>query len=188
MLFHSCISQILPQKSRIFGIFATKMENKTHTRLPKISICLVFFFLSFFLTSCQSGKRTTSASQKINDPDFIEMEKGSCYGKCKVYKISVNSKGEATYTGKSNVPKTGSYKKMLSREENKELWKLVERTDLFSFKGEYEYVPDVPSTTFRYSKDDTTKKIEYWTRPPETLSILEEKLKQIAESDGWEKQ
>ena len=149
------------------------------------NIFYIILVLTFF--NCKSAKQNAGNKEK-KTIDYIELEKGICFGKCKAYKIIINRNGEARYSGKLNVSKTGEYKKNISHEEINDLWKVIEEADLFKLKDQYDFdAEDTQPVLLRYSQSEKIKEIHYKLMSPKVLKTIENRLEQIAESEGWEK-
>jgi len=140
---------------------------------------LVILILFFF--SC--GVHLT----KIKPDETIEFEKTGCLGKCKSYKIAVSRNGYSTYEGISNVAKIGKYSRKLKKEENEDLWKIVNQDSLSRMRESYNYGDEDTQQHFLkyYSGEKLIKEIRFGPFPPPVLIKIDEKLEVISEASGW---
>ncbi len=146
---------------------------------------IIGFSLTLFLFSCSGSKR----SKKDIKSALIEMRTTSCYGKCPVYKISINGDGRVFYEGKRHVEKEGFYQKMLTDKEVKSLIEAFDKAKFFEFQDEYtSAVTDMPTTFVSYSIGKDSKKIRDYFGAPNELKDLEKLVAEIANSkEGWTK-
>lgn len=114
------------------------------------------------------------------------MTKTACYGKCPVYKITIQGNGKAIFEGQKNVDKIGKYEKLFSKEEIENLIKKFEEVKFFEFKDEYSAkVTDLPTTYLEFTHKGQTKKIKDYYDAPTELKNLEKMIESIANSSGW---
>ena len=156
------------------------MKNLTITL--SCNAILLLFFIPMNIKSCDGEK-----GEKYTAPDaLIEMSKTACFGKCPVYTISIDGKGNAVYTGKQNVDKIGEYKKTFSAEEVNALIDAFEKSNFWDYEDEYtEKVTDVPTTYISYTRGTKTKKIKDYFGAPDSLKKLENAVEALANAEGW---
>ena len=146
----------------------------------------LFVFLVFFVSSCEPPLE----EYQYEMANFIELKKDPCFGTCPVYNIKINGKGEATFNGKRNVSKDGTWYRVLSASETNELFKAFESSNFWAFKDEYTApVTDLPTTWVTFVLGEKSKTIKDYHGAPEALNALEEMVEQIAEDEeNWKRE
>lgn len=105
----------------------------------------ILFAILFF--SCSAYQKAEYAEQS----SLITLIKSRCHGKCPVYELNINTKGEALYHGISNVNYKGIFKFKLSELEFDELQELFKELKFMEVKlHQKTKYRDVPYTTLKY--------------------------------------
>jgi hypothetical protein len=143
---------------------------------------ILIVVISVSMIQCKCHKKGKSIVQDGK----IQMQKTSCFGRCPVYLISINSDGRAEYLGTLHVKKLGKFEKQLNEQEKNDLFSAFNNSSIWEMKDEYLFnATDIPSTIVTYSYNGKTKTIKDQKDAPEKLKELEKMVEAIAESDGW---
>ncbi len=149
-----------------------------------------FSILLLFLTPCNSPKSIAKSNkEEDNSKVKIVFTKSPCFGKCPVFTFTISGATKtATYEGKQNVKKIGTYTKPISNDSISMLIKGFESVHFFDLDDKNSaYIPDLPSIFITFSNNGKTKTVEESTNKPSPLNDLEKQLTEIANSDGWQK-
>lgn len=133
------------------------------------------------LTACEQNSNPYADST-------IEMNTTPCFGACPEYDIIIKGDGTANYVGKRHAPRAGKFTKQLSPEETKALFDAFAAVNFFDFEDEYtSTISDLSTTYISFSHDGQSKKIKDYYGAPDELDKLENRVEEIAKSDGWKK-
>ena len=146
----------------------------------------IFFscFLLFFLGSCYTTSITTQKNSicdyKIEDNsevnEIISIKRGSCFGTCPIYLISISSDKSGIYHGKKFVEKTGTVEFKLSEKEINFILQKANEINYCQLEDEYlERISDLPRT---YIQIFDKKILDYYGAPKE-LKELEKLIDSI---------
>jgi hypothetical protein len=122
----------------------------------------VLALTSFASPSCSSQKSTQDQPVFGSDADpvFFSIERTPCFGKCPAYTITIQRDGGATYVGRSNVDREGTY---TSKVDNVMMVKLFDKANaigFFDMQDKYDGpITDIPSTIIRMSANGRDKKV-----------------------------
>lgn len=153
----------------------------------KLLPALVLSALAFILMA--SSCRTFGVQDLDKMQAKIEFQKGACFGSCPVFKMVIYQGGLATYEGQRFTDRMGLHAKQLDGETYKELVKAFDAANIWNFQNTYKaQVPDLPTVTITYYKDDNVKTIKGKDGRPDKVVELEKMLNKVAESGGWQKQ
>lgn len=124
------------------------------------------------------------------EADYIELKKDPCFGFCPVYSIKINGVGHVVYNGERNVPREGTWYRVLSPEETNELFNTFAESGFWQLKDEYTaQVTDLPTTWVTLVLEDRDKTIKDYYGAPEELKKLEAMVEQIAEEEEqWKRE
>lgn len=127
------------------------------------------------------------ASETPEDQALITMEKRECFGTCPVYTIQIFADGRAEYKGEKHVKNIGLYQRQIPADTIASLIRAFQEADFFSLKDEYvAEVTDLPVTYLSFRYQGKYKKIKDLINAPESLDMLEQKVADIADADGWQ--
>jgi len=144
------------------------------------NLLLLVAFLLFTAAECSKKKYRFPADATI------EMSKTGCYGRCPIYDIKIDGKGNVFFSGKRFVNKEGERKKQLSAEATNNLFKAFIDSNFWNFEDEYtENVSDLPTTYLSLSNGGKSKKVTDYYGAPDALKRLEKLVENVANSDGW---
>jgi hypothetical protein len=129
-------------------------------------------------------KQNEAAKQDV----YFEIERTPCFGKCPVYKMTIQADGMATLMGKQNIDYIGTYNKRVDKATMDMLVSEFNKAGFFNMKDEYtEKVMDLPTTWVTFKYKGKSKKIRDYYKAPQELKDLEKLLQNIAVGPGWNK-
>lgn len=148
----------------------------TRTR-PLISLSLLTLVL---LAACGGASTAT----KDCDRDFIkegftlQIQRGSCFGKCPTYLATIKPDGTVEYEGRQFVTFIGDFTATLTRQQMCRLAELVDNADYFKLDSNMRdmRVADAPVTNTRVSRNGYTHSVTRDIKAPEALRELENYL------------
>lgn len=150
----------------------------------------LLFFLSFFLFfACKTKQINTEIKAEIEPKQkFISLYKGACYGKCPVYKLTINGDGSFIYFGKSNVQYLGAHKGFIP---SRELKPMFDKLETYTWNKYPEQYPidnvDFPQFTLEYYDGKLRKKIHANSNAAKELIALAESLDLLSQQLTMEK-
>jgi len=143
---------------------------------------------TFLISSCSSNKKMLDA-QNSEDPlqPMISFKKTPCFGKCKVYKISIYQDGLAILEGIEHIEKTGVHFGQLNKMDLDKLKKDLKSLNWNSYKASYfKNIPDLPSTELRfYHSRDSIQTIKSNTSLPDELESVQTKIAEFVDKIKW---
>lgn len=114
-------------------------------------------------TGCSSNKVTAQDKPVFGsdaDPVFFSLERTPCFGKCPAYTITVRRDGSATYVGRSNTEREGTYTGQVDQAIMVKLLDKAKSIGFFDMEDKYDGpVTDLPSTIIRVNADGKDKKV-----------------------------
>ena len=120
---------------------------------------------------------------------MLMYKKTPCYGKCPVYEVKISNDGKATYEGKMNVEKMGSFVGKVSGDGLKTLRDKLEMSGIYDFANAYptdgKQISDLPTTIIEYRVGDMIKSIRDKHDAPAKLKDLEKWIEAYIESIEW---
>lgn len=132
------------------------------------------------LMSCGSQKAL------IGDNFNIVMDKGSCFGSCPVYTLSINNKGYAMFDGERFTDKIGKHGMQLAPKKFQALANAFKAAKLGEMDDDYpSSIADLPNTTLGYVNNDFSKRISGKEERPQKLKDLQSMLEDITQMEGW---
>lgn len=120
----------------------------------------------------------------------ITLGRTECFGACPIYKLTIKGDGTVEYEGEQFVAITGTVTSAISAEDVRKLVSEFEKVDYFSLNNSYtsEDVTDSPSANTSITIGGRQKSINHYlgddSTPPK-LTILEDKIDDITNSDQW---
>ena len=117
----------------------------------------------------------------------ITLERTACFGYCPMYKVTLKRDGTATYVGRENVERKGTYRGKFYGFER--LAQLVEARGYFNLKDNYSaQVTDLPSTITSVVRSGRRKTItNYGDMGPVELWGIEQAIDGLVANTKWEK-
>lgn len=148
-----------------------------------ISSCLLLM-----LTACNSSQKLSGTTDDFSKTTIV-YEETACFGECPIYTLTLDGATmNATFKGKANTPKIGTYTKTISTDEYSKFMEAVEKANFTKLNDEYMgLAPDFPIRIITFTKDGKTKKIKNRSDAPPELGALEQVFKNYANTDGWKK-
>lgn len=136
--------------------------------------------LAFLLTSCGSKKAV------IGEDFNITMQKGSCFGSCPVYTITIDKKGYAIYDGERFTDKIGKHGMQIAPDKFQAIAQAFGDAGLASFDDDYpSNIADLPSATIAYVNNSFSKRITGKVERPQKVKDLQAMLEELAQMDAW---
>lgn len=119
----------------------------------------------------------------------IMLQRSGCFGICPVYNVTIYGNGTVMYTGVVNVNTTGIQNSTISETQVRQLLSEFKNIDYFSL-NETEIAShvmyDAPLFTTSLSINGKTKTIHHYeTTEPKELTVLENTIDQIVNSNQW---
>jgi hypothetical protein len=123
------------------------------------------------------------------------MERGACYGRCPIYKLTISANGTVDYEGIRFVRIEGKRRSKINASQIEELVASIKNADFFSLEDEYVTpATDLPSITLSITLDGQTKSIWHYgfldcgsENAPQELCELESKIEEVVNSKQWVK-
>jgi len=152
-------------------------------------LLIVILLIILPITGC--GKNNTNISPNY-DELIITLERTACFGTCPIYTLTIHGDGTVVYEGKDFVKIRGIEESIISQEKIEKLILEFDRADYFSLNDNYveHTITDAQSVITSITIDGKVKIIEHYhgdLSAPETLSNLEDKIDEIANSNQWVK-
>lgn len=147
------------------------------------NLILIFGAFLCMAASCKTVKMDTASDAK----KLVEFARSACYGNCAHYYVAVNTDGTVLYTGKRNVERMGVYQYTLTKKEYTDLYKSLEKANLYQFDEIYDgQILDGQVTRVTYHGKDGTKKIATKRQYPGSLKGIVDELDMISNKEsGW---
>jgi hypothetical protein len=119
----------------------------------------------------------------------ISMSRTPCFGKCKVYTVTVDENGSVLYEGKIFVKYKGLYQKQLGKKGVAGFFKSVEQYHIDTCQNKYESdMMDGPELNYVITYQYGQKEIVNAQIGPEFLLKISEKIDALAKVDKtWKK-
>jgi hypothetical protein len=142
------------------------------------------FVVLLALAACISP--LTLAKDGVTKSPFVRLSRGSCFGICPVYSITVYGNGGFVYEGTGFVQVQGKRKGRLSPKDTAELFSEI-KTQFFRLKSRYGNESDLPATTIVVSIQNRRKVVTDFTgtKEVEHLSELIERLTSVERFISW---
>jgi hypothetical protein len=130
--------------------------------------------LSFLVSpGCNSKKavaQDTAVFGSDADPVFFSLERTPCFGKCPAYVITIQRDGSATYVGRSNAEREGTYTGKVDEATMVKLLDKANEIGFFDMQDKYDgQVTDLPSTIIRVNANGKDKKVIGRYRTPSSF-------------------
>lgn len=154
-------------------------------------LVLVPVFLLLVLGGTFLVRRLTRQTVIPVDADFsIQLERTACFGRCPIYRITVEGDGTVTYWGEMFVAVEGEQTSHITQEGVRRLARELERVDFFALQDEYTDMSatDTPSAITTLRLNSEMKTIVHYHgdfSAPEKLTKLENLIDEITSSKQW---
>ena len=160
-----------------------------------------FFMLKIyliFLAILSLGAMTQVSSQVIPKDFRVTLTRTECYGTCPSYTLNIYSDGRVVFEGIAHVKKIKTHKGRISTEKIQLLLTEFENAGYFSFRDNYtndrevcnELWTDHPSVKISFKVRGKSKTVHHYhgckgPNVPKQLTILENKIDELANSNQW---
>jgi hypothetical protein len=160
------------------------LVNKT-TTLMRLFISSCLFLV---LASCNSSQKLSGTTEDYSKTTIV-YEETPCFGECPVYTMTLDGATmTATFKGKANTTKIGTYSKAISSDEYSKFMEAIDKANFTKLNNEYMgLAPDFPIRIITLTKDGKTKTVKNRSDAPPELGVLEQVFKHFANTDGWKK-
>lgn len=133
------------------------------------------------LLACKSGQSGVSGK-----PPLVELKTGGCFGYCPVIRLTVQQNGLVEYEGMNFAERMGRDSFRLTKAEYKLLRRHVVATNLWQYPDRIKSdVVDAPMATLTVFEKNRSKQVTGSIDRPEPLLALENRLKDLAETHGF---
>jgi hypothetical protein len=127
---------------------------------------------------------------------LITLERGSCFGTCPVYRLTVDGAGKVGYEGKAHVAVVGPASAAIPQSEVRRLLAEFDRAGFDQLANRYtsgqpscpSYAPDSPTAITSLTRSGATKRVEHdygCADVPRALTALERLIDDVVGSDRW---
>src|SRR3954470_22972575 len=101
----------------------------------------------FAVVALTSLTGSYAPAQAIPEDFVIKMERTACYGRCPVYGVSIDARGNVTYDGTSFVRVVGRQTDRIPISKGAALVQTVDRIRFFELENKYrQLITDLPTT------------------------------------------
>ena len=152
----------------------------------------VLLLSSLLVLACSGTNRTVQEDTRFggtdpNDSLFFSFERTPCFGQCPVFRMDIYRHGTATYTGRSNVERIGSYKGRFGKATMTALLKEAEGIGFFTLEDTYDGpVTDLPSMHLRLVSGTRDKRIMARYKVPAPLKGFGAYVDYLVRKTTWE--
>ncbi len=150
---------------------------------------LVYLTLIFMLFACKrKNKKITYIRKKTNPIIQIQFERTACYGKCPVFKLTLNPNGTADFEGIKYVKFIGKGSAIIPVNVFQNLKQKLDSMDVRNLKSEYSVnVTDNPTGYLSILFEDfSVKNIkDYGLRGTPELKQVYKQLTDLAKQTQW---
>ncbi len=120
----------------------------------------------------------------------IRLERTACFGRCPIYKVTLDSDGKVTYYGEMFVAVEGTQYSTLNQEDLQSLVREFERIDFFSLEDQYTDMgaTDLPSAITTLIVDGKMKQVIHYhgdPNAPKKLAALEGVIDELINTAQW---
>jgi hypothetical protein len=144
---------------------------------------LLFFSFLAFISACKSGDAIVQSEVPTS---IIILERTPCYGTCPVYKIQIESTGDAFLENKKFVEPLGNFNGKLNKKDLDALFQLFGTVKWASYKNSYDSnVSDLPTAIITWYHSGYTKVIRLRSNYPEDFDVLLKKIDQVRSEVDW---
>jgi uncharacterized protein DUF6438 len=140
----------------------------------------------FALVALTSLTGSYAPAQAIPEDFVIKLERTACYGRCPVYGVSIDARGNVTYDGTSFVRVVGRQTDRIPISKVAALVQTVDRIRFFELENKYrQLITDLPTTFVTVTRDGHSKQVEDYFGAPKSLRDLEQQIDDMAGTARW---
>lgn len=161
------------------------------------SLFLIITFLAALSMACSTTKKGMSESDEytvfqnvpVQDSLFAFIERGFCFGTCPVYELYIYTNGFATYRGKQNVERMGTYTGKFTPEQMNQLIASASEIGYMEFEDVYDdpNVTDRPTVTTSIVISGERKQVRRRHDFPLSIKTFESKFDELVDNVKWTK-
>lgn len=149
----------------------------------------IILLLSF--SFCYSCATVEKGKSKWED-STIEFARGSCFGMCPVYMITVHGNGKVYYNGYSHT-KAGLDSTTITKESVDVLFSTLMNNGFFQLESKYlnTSIPDLPSVSVKLKHKESTHSVMHTagiSTAPRWLSEFDYQIDSIVNVEQWTSQ
>lgn len=142
------------------------------------------------MACARSPREKAPSAEQGAKVTFLKMERGSCYGICPVYALTVYKDGAVDFEGKHHVKVRGRASAHLQQEQMSELARAVKAASFDSLQPSYERVgvTDRATVVLSIARDDASKTVRHYLgddSAPASLVELEDAIERIVQVEQW---
>jgi hypothetical protein len=127
-----------------------------------------------------------TVAQAVPEDFVIKLERTSCFGRCPVYSVSIDARGNVTYDGTEFVRVVGRQADRIPVSRVAFLAETVDRMRFFELDDRYrQLVMDLPTTFVTVIRGGRFKRIEDYFGAPKSLKDLERQIDDTAGTARW---
>lgn len=126
-------------------------------------------------------------SSPVASSDFVELERGACFGECPAYTVTLDGNGAVTWRGSSQVKVVGTATAQIPSSKARQIIGSFRESGFFGLCGNYQRgITDFPTVITRISIAGRTKTvINYALAAPKWLTQLDMKLDRVTDTARW---
>jgi len=173
--------------------------NWVHRRtLPRRMALLVASALAFACArrAPEGPVVDSELTHQVSAADRVFLERGSCFGTCPVYTVSLDRSGVVRFEGRRFVADTGVFSAVVPPMRVDSLLAELEAGGYFRFADRYvagapgceRYATDLPTVIIEVRAGGRTKRVEHdygCAGAPEALSAMERRIDEVAGVGTW---
>jgi hypothetical protein len=127
-----------------------------------------------------------AAAQAVHEDFVIKLERTACYGRCPVYSVTIDAKGNVTYDGTQFVRVVGRQTDRIPVSRVAALVEAVDRMRFFELDDKYsQLITDLPTTFVTVTHHGRFKRIDDYFGAPTSLKDLEHQIDDTAHTARW---
>lgn len=139
--------------------------------------------LSLAVTSC-AGFHSAALDEHV----VITLERGSCYGPCPVYTVTIRGDRSVLYDGRGCTYAVGKHQGMALHHDLMRLVDMFESAHFFDLQDQYDSGPiDAPTYRVTYERHGQRKTVEEsgGEGMPYVVRELEDEIDRVAQTGQW---
>jgi hypothetical protein len=134
-------------------------------------------------------------TRTLPDDLTITLERTSCFGECPVYQVTIDARGNVTYTGRKFVRVEGRQTARVAVARVAAILDTADKIGFFDLRDRYvtvrnpdgseTIVTDLPTTFVSITRAGVTKRVEDYYGAPHSLHDLELLIEDVAQTARW---